>query len=90
VSVPELAAGVGAILWWSRRWGYPPFPKLAREGRLDYWTRQFAEPGDHEVKAGHDRELLLLRTVRGDKVGGENIRLERAFFGREWRCLART
>ena len=28
--------------------------------------------------------------VRGDNVGGENIGPERAFFGREWRCLART
>jgi hypothetical protein len=63
--------------------GPPPLPKLDWQGRLDCRARQFSEPGDHEVKAGHDRELLLLRTVRGDKVGGENIRLERAFFGRE-------
>ena len=28
--------------------------------------------------------------VRGDNFGAENIRPERAFFGREWRRLART
>lgn len=54
--------------------------KTRWEGRRDGRTRQFAEPGDDEVKAGHDLELLLLRTIRGDKVGRENTRPERAFF----------
>jgi hypothetical protein len=70
--------------------GPPPLPELVWEGRLDCRARQFAEAGDDEVKAGHDLELLLRRTIRGDKVGGENTRPERAFFDRERRRLART
>ena len=60
--------------------GPPPLPKLDWQGRLDCRARQFAEAGGDEFKAGHDRELLLRRTIRDDKVGGKNIRPERAFF----------
>ena len=70
--------------------GPPSFSELVWEVRLDCRARQFAEAGGDEFKAGHDRELLLRRTIRGDKFGGENTRPERASFGREWRCLART
>ena len=63
--------------------GPPSFPELVWEGRLDCRARQFAETGGDEIKAEHAVELLLRRMVRGDKFGGENIRPERAFFGRE-------
>jgi len=53
-----MAAGPGPSAVSSTRW----------EGRLDCRAQQFAEAGGDEVKAGHDIERLLPRTIRGDNV----------------------